>query len=128
MALEDVVFLHPVETVCLDAVAFQTMGLTPGSASLVSAADDLFENFVVCLSSVEAAWASGEFDRLASQAATLADLSDRLCLTQTAEIARQLVGLVCLNDDVALAAVVARAVRVGEVSLASILDFAYRRI
>ena len=43
-------------------------------------------------------------------------------------VARQAAGLIGAGDDVALSAVVARAVRVGEASLASVLEFAYRRI
>ncbi|MEQ9155360.1 MAG: hypothetical protein RIE78_09390 [Roseitalea porphyridii] len=91
-------------------------------------ADDLFEEFIVCLSAVEAAWSAGEFDRLASQAAMLAVLSEDLGLAQSAAVARQAAGLIGAGDDVALSAVVARAVRVGEASLASVLEFAYRRI
>ena len=77
---------------------------------------------------MEAAWSAGEFDRLASQAAMLAELSDCLGLPKSAVIARQVTGLIGGGDDVALASVVARAVRVGEASLTSVLEFAYRRI
>ena len=128
MSLEDVVFLHPVEAVALDAGALQSLELGSMAVAQCSAADDLFEDFIVCLSSVEAAWASGEFDRLASQATMLAVLSDNLGLEQSARVARGLAGVVGTSDEVALAAVVARAVRLGEASLASVLEIAYRRI
>lgn len=127
MLLEDVVFLHPVETVSLDARACQSLMQGMVSANAARQADDLFEDFIVCLSAVESAWSSGEFERLASQAEMLRALSETLGLTQSAAIARQLATLVGTNDDVALAAVVARAVRVGEASLTSVLEYAYRR-
>lgn len=128
MLLQDVVILHPVEAVCLDTGAFQSLVLKSGAAHAMAQADDLFEEFIVCLSAVEAAWSAGEFDRLASQAAMLAVLSEDLGLAQSAAVARQAGGLIGAGDDVALSAVVARAVRVGEASLASVLEFAYRRI
>ncbi|MEQ9036923.1 MAG: hypothetical protein RIE24_01035 [Silicimonas sp.] len=128
MLLQDVVILHPVEAVCLDTGAFQSLVLKSGAAHAMAQADDLFEEFIVCLSAVEAAWSAGEFDRLASQAAMLAVLSEDLGLAQSAAVARQAAGLIGAGDDVALSAVVARAVRVGEASLASVLEFAYRRI
>ena len=128
MSLEDVVFLHPVEAVSLDAGALQSLELGSIAVAQPSAADDLFEDFIVCLSSVETAWATGEFDRLASQATMLAVLSDNLGLEQSAGVARRLASLVGTSDEVALAAVVARAIRLGEASLTSVLEIAYRRI
>ena len=128
MSLEDVVFLHPVEAISLDAGALQSLELGSIAIAQPSAADDLFEDFIVCLSSVEAAWATGEFDRLASQATMLAVLSDNLGLEQSAVVARGLASLVGTPDEVALAAVVARAIRLGEASLTSVLEIAYRRI
>lgn len=128
MSLEDVVFLRPVETVSLDMGAFQSLFFGTGAANSMARADDMFEDFIVSLSAVESAWMAGEFDRLASQAAMLAELSDHLGLVKCAAIARQASGLIGRGNDVALAAVVARVVRVGEASLASVLEFAYRRI
>lgn len=128
MSLEDVVFLHPVEAISLDTGAFQSLVLTSGAANAMAQADDLFEDFIVCLSAVEAAWSAGEFDRLASQAEMLAELSENLGLSKSAITARRVAGLIGRGDDVALASVVARSVRVAESSLTSVLEFAYRRI
>lgn len=128
MSPEDVIFLHPVESVSLDTGAFQSLVLSAGAANAMARADDLFEDFIVCLSAVESAWIAGEFDRLASQTAMLVELSDHLGLTKSAAIARDALGLIGKGNDVALAAVVGRAVRVGEASLTSVLEFAYRRI
>ena len=128
MSLKDVVFLHPVEAVSLDTGACQSLSQGRLSAQAMFDAEDLFEDFIVCLSSVEAAWSAGEFDRLASQAKTLILLSETLGLKQSAAVAGELSGLVGRGDAVSLAAVVARAVRVGEASLTSVLEYAYRRI
>lgn len=128
MLNDGVVVLHPIEPVSLDTGAFQSLLQATGSAIAASAADDLFEDYVVCLSSVETAWVAGEFDRLASQAEMLVLLSENLGLMQGADVARGLVRLMGAGDDVALAAVVARVIRVGEASLASVLEYAYRRI
>ena len=55
MSLENVVFLHPVEAVSLNAGALQSLELGSIAVAQPSAADDLFEDFIVCLSSVEVA-------------------------------------------------------------------------
>jgi hypothetical protein len=128
MLNEDVVFLHPLEPVSLDAAVFQSLVPAWASPGGLSVADDLFEDFVVCLSSLETAWAVGEFGRLESQASKLASLSEDLGLEKCARLARQVIELKAAREDVALAAVVARVVRVGEASLASVLEFAYLRI
>lgn len=128
MMLEDIVFLHPVEAVTLDIGAFQSSLLCSDNAHAMAQADDLFEDFIVCLSAIEAAWSSGEFERLSSQTEMMTVLSESLGLTHSATVAHQLASLIGTRDDVALAAVVARMVRVGEASLASALEFAYRRM
>lgn len=128
MSFKDVVFLHPLESVSLDAAACQSIVPAWGSPGGLSMADEFFEDFVVCLSSLESAWAAGEFGRLESQARKLASLSEDLGLEKCASLARQVIELKAARDDVALAAVVARTVRVGEASLASVLEFAYLRI
>ena len=128
MSLKDVVFLHPLESISLDIAAFQSIVPAWGSLGGASKADEFFEDFVVCLSSLESAWAAGEFGRLESQAGKLASLSEDLGLDHCARLARQVIELKAARDDVALAAVVARTVRVGEASLASVLEFAYLRI
>jgi hypothetical protein len=128
MLPEDIIFLHPVEAVTLDIGAFQSSILHSDSVHAMAQADDLFEDFIVCLSAIEAAWSSGEFDRLSSQTEMMVALCESLGLTHSAAVARQLTGLIRAGDDVALAAVVARMVRVGEASLASVLEFAYRKM
>ncbi|MBT8416336.1 MAG: hypothetical protein KJO42_02765 [Silicimonas sp.] len=126
MSIEDVVFLQPVEPVSLDSSVHQNLSQAFGPANQMTHADDLFEDFVVCLSSVDSAWSAAEFDRLSNQSEMLVAMSEQLGLVQCAAAARQIACLIAARDDVALAAVVARAVRLGEMSLTSVLEFAYR--
>lgn len=128
MSMDDVIVLHPAETVSLDPSAFQALVLAAGPAAGLAEADDLFEELILCLSSLEAAWYSGEFERLKVQCAKLISLSDQLGMEQCGHVARLLAGVLGSKDTVATAALVARVVRLGEMSLTSVLEFAYRRI
>lgn len=128
MPLEDVAVLHPVESVVFDAGAFQTLVQSFEAAHAVCRADDIFEEFIVCLSALETAWMAGEFERLAAKARAIEDLSDTLGLALCADLARRVRSLIVTGNDLALAAMVARAVRVGEASLVSVMELAYRRI
>lgn len=128
MSLQDIILLHPNEPVSFDADVFQTVALDSSSANVFAMTDDIFENFVICLSAIETAWSSGEFRRLLVNVEKLIGMSESLGLSQSARVARQLADLVHGRDEVALAAVVARMIRVGEASLASALEYAYRRI
>ena len=91
-------------------------------------AEDAVEDMVVCLAGIEAAWAAGEFRRLEITLAKITTLAERTGLTDVANVASQALTLVTRQDDVALAAVIARLVRVGEASLATLLEFSYRQI
>lgn len=128
MSIDDVIFLRPVERVSLDPSAFHALIAGQAAANGAFHADDLFEEFIVCLSAIETAWLAGEFERLGSQAAMLRELAEGLGLAQVSIVAHQLTSLLRRSDDVALAAVVSRVVRVGEASLTSALEYAYRRI
>ncbi len=91
-------------------------------------AEDAVEDMVVYLAGIEAAWAAGEFKRLATTLDAVATLSARIGLKDVASVAYQGTELVHGKDEVALAAVIARLVRVGEASLATLLEFSYRQI
>ncbi len=91
-------------------------------------AEDAIEEMVVCLAAIEAAWASGEFSRLAGALKSAKVLAERTGLPDVAHVAEEAEGLLGGFDEVALAAVVARLVRVGETSLATLLEISYRQI
>ena len=89
--------------------------------------EDAIEDMVVSLAAIEASWAAGEFERLKRSLADAVELSERTGLPDVAHVARTAQGLIGGFDDVALAAVIARLVRVGETSLAALLDISYRQ-
>ncbi len=90
--------------------------------------EDAVEEMVVCLAAIEAAWAAGEFGRLSSTLASVAGLARATGLPDVARVADGALELVQGHDDVALAAVVARLVRLGEASLATLLEISYRQL
>jgi len=94
----------------------------------LSFAEDAIEEMVVCLAAIEASWSSGEFARLKTALGSAKDLAERTGLIDVAHVAEEAQGLIGGRDDVALAAVVARLVRVGETSLATLLEISYRQI
>ena len=91
-------------------------------------AEDAVEDMVVCLAAIEAAWAAGEFQRLSTTLATIANLAADTGLKDLVTVAKTAQKLVSGRDEVALAAVIARLVRVGETSLATLLEISYHQI
>lgn len=123
MNFENVVALCPREVVSLEPLSCETEE-APGFPF----AEDAIEEMVVCLAAIEAAWAAGEFARLGEALKTVSSLSERTGLPDVAHVALEAEGLLGGFDEVALAAVVARLVRVGETSLATLLEISYRQI
>lgn len=123
---EKVSYLCPKETVDLNGAVARTYNAKADAAPRW--ADDAIEDMIVSLSTLEAAWRSGEFSRLGRLADTLMELSFELGLTMVARIAGETARLASGGDDIALAAVVARLVRVGESSLAAMIGSDYQHI
>lgn len=126
MFSDQIVVLCPREQVSLDLRAAQEAREPEVLSTLF--AEDSVEEMVVCLATIEAAWAAGEFGRLPGTLRTLVQLAERTGLPSVAAVAQMACGLVGGRDDVALAAVVSRLVRVGETSLATLLEISYRQI
>lgn len=124
MNLENVVMLCPREAVSLEPLP--AAQARPDAA--VSLAEDAVEEMVVCLAAVEASWAAGEFGRLQGLIRTLSDQAVRAGLPDVVHVAREAEALLDGRDEVALAAVVARLIRVGETSLATLLEISYLQI
>jgi len=122
MDTRKLVMLCPREAISLDASQLVD---AEGAVRLV--AEDAVEDMVVCLASIEAAWSAGEFNRLKTSLAAVAGLAERAYLPDVAAVAKQASALTNGRDEVALAAVVARLVRVGELSLATLLEISYRK-
>lgn len=123
MDFRNVVALCPREVVSLEPAPCED-----GDGRTFPFAEDAVEEMVVCLAAIEAAWVSGEFARLGSALKTVVTLAERTGLPDVAHVAREANGLLGGFDEVALAAVVARLVRVGETSLATLLEISYRQI
>ena len=125
---ENVLVLCPREVISIEAPT--TVDLPGGGApgAFAPVAEDAVEDMVVFLAGIEAAWAAGEFKRLATTLDSVATLSARIGLTAVASVANQALEVAESKDDVALAAVIARLVRVGEASLATLLEFSYHQI
>ena len=123
MSFDNVVALCPRETVSLEPLPRDEDG-----ERKFPFAEDAIEEMVVCLAAIEAAWASGEFARLGGALKSARVLADRTGLPDVAHVAKEAEGLLGGFDEVALAAVVARLVRVGETSLATLLEISYRQI
>ena len=127
MSGEKVVVLCPSESVPPDDMPFRPIEADAESRP-PSWADDAVEDIIVNLSSLEAAWIAGEFSRLSKLADTLVELANLLGAATLAQIATDAAELSRSNDDVALAAVMARLVRVGESSLVTLIETGYQKI
>ena len=125
---ENVIVLCPSEVISIEPPEFAEVFETGAPGVFAPFAEDAVEDMVVCLAGIEAAWASGEFKRLATTLGTIIELSERTGLKDVAFVASEARALVDKKDEVALAAVIARLVRVGEASLATLLEFSYRQI
>lgn len=122
MNFENVVVLCPREKVSLEPMS------RGGEQSLFALAEDAVEEMVVSLAAVEAAWAAGEFGRLPGLLDGLEDQAHRAGLPDVVHVLQEVQHLLLRFDEVALAAVVARLIRVGETSLATLLEISYLKI
>ena len=125
MNFDNVVALCPREVVSLEPLV-QNVGNQDEIG--LAFAEDAIEEMVVCLAAIEAAWSAGEFARLETTLQSATDLAKRTGLIDVAHVAEEAARLISGYDEVALAAVVARLVRVGETSLATLLEISYRQI
>ena len=124
MNFQNVVVLCPQEAVSLEPIDVSH----DASDTAFSLAEDAVEEMVVCLAAIEASWAAGEFGRLDGLVSTLSDQAQRTGLPDVVHVAAKVTDLLEQQDDVALAAVIARLIRVGETSLATLLEISYLQI
>ena len=128
MQTDNIVVLCPQEVITLDVGPVQGFRDALGEEPLGFWAEDAVEEMVVCLASVESAWAAGEFRRLSIGVHKVIGLAERTGLADVASVARVLADLLKEDDATAIAAVTARLVRVGETSLATLLEIGYRHV
>ncbi len=122
MNFENVVVLCPREAVSLEPVS------DADEVTSFSLAEDAVEEMVVCLAAIEAAWAAGEFGRLSGLLEALDEQAKRAGLPDVVYVSEIVRGVLGRCDEVALAAVIARLIRVGETSLATLLEISYLKI
>ncbi len=122
MNFENVVVLCPREAVSLEPVS------DGDDVTSFSLAEDAVEEMVVCLAAIEAAWAAGEFGRLSGLLSALDEQAARAGLPDVVHVSKMVRGVLDRCDEVALAAVVSRLIRVGETSLATLLEISYLKI
>lgn len=125
MNFDNVVALCPREAVSLEPLV---RNAEDQDQLVLAFAEDAIEEMVVCLAGIEAAWSAGEFARLEIALKSAIELAERTGLIDVAHVAAEAAGLIGGRDEVALAAVIARLVRVGETSLATLLEISYRQI
>lgn len=125
---DSIVVLCPREVISIETPALLQSSDADGPGMFAPIAEDAVEDMVVFLAGIEAAWAAGEFKRLATTLDAVTTLSAKIGLKDVASVAQQAQELVGSKDEVALSAVIARLVRVGEASLATLLEFSYRQI
>lgn len=128
MYAKNVIVLCPQEVITLDVGPVDNVRDAWGHEPLGFWAEDAVEEMVVCLASVEAAWAAGEFTRLSIGVQKVIGLAERTGLPDVASVARSLSEVLKGDDATAIAAVTARLVRVGEHSLATLLEIGYRHV
>ncbi len=124
MHLDNVFALCPREAVSLEPILTEPTG----SDRAFALAEDAVEEMVVCLAAIEASWAAGEFSRSPALLSGLIDQAKRAGLPDVIRVAEDAQALMEHCDEVALAAVIARLIRVGETSLATLLEISYRQI
>ncbi|MDJ0640851.1 MAG: hypothetical protein QNJ20_18690 [Paracoccaceae bacterium] len=124
MNTDKIIPLCPREVVSLEPFAPEGVE----SSAPFAFAEDAVEDMVVCLAAIEASWAAGEFGRLSSSLKSVQALASKAGLPDVVNVAGQASELLGGYDEVALAAVVARLIRVGECSLATLLEISYRQI
>lgn len=123
--MDKVVHFRPVEMIYVDAGHLVGLARDRGAPRAELIAFSALEEIVERLTSVEAAWRSGEFRRLAKVARSIVGMSEQMGLQTVALVAGKVADVAETKDQAALAALVARLVRVGEGSLDAFGDLAH---
>ena len=123
--MDNIVRVRPVEMIFVDAGDLVDLARDKGLPRAEFIAFAALEEIVERLTAVEAAWRAGEFQRLAKVARSVVGMSEQLGMQTVAFVAARVAVAAETSDQAALAALVARLVRVGEGSLAAFGDLAH---
>ena len=123
--MEKVVQFRPVEMIFVDAGHLVGLARDRGVPRAELIAFAALEEIIERLTAVEAAWRAGEFQRLAKVARSVVGMSEQMGLQTLSMVAVKVAAVAETRDYAALAALVARLVRVGEGSLDAFGDLAH---
>ena len=126
--MDKVVACRPVELIFVDPTRLLQLARERGVPRAELIASLALEEIAERLSSAEAAWRAGEISRLAKVSRSLVGLSDEIGLSPMASVAGEVSSNAVARDPHALAALVARLVRVGEHSLAAVGEIGHLRL
>lgn len=121
----NVVHFSPVEIIFVDAEHLVGLARDRGVPRAEFIAFAALEEIVERLTSVETAWRASEFQRLAKVARSVVGMSEQMGLQTVVQVATMVADVAETRDHAALAALVARLVRVGECSLDAFGDLAH---
>ena len=123
--MDKVVQFRPVEMIFVDAGHLVDLTRDRGVPRAEFIAFAALEEIIERMTAVEAAWRAGEFRRLAKVARSVVGMSEQLGMQTVASVSGKVASVAETNDQAALAALVARLVRVGEGSLTAFGDLAH---
>jgi len=126
--MDNVIQFRPVELIFMDASHLTELARDKGALRAEYIANTALEEIAERLTMAEAAWAAGEFLRLQKLARLLVGMSEQMGMETLTKIAAMVAEAASGLDDVALAALVARLIRVGEGSLSAIWDIGTLRL
>lgn len=124
----NLVNLRPVELIFVDAGHLDALSPGGGEARANFVAHAALEEIAERVNKAEAAWQAGEFARLGRLARSLVGMSSEAGLETVSIVAREVARAAEGRDGHALAALVARLVRVSEGSLAALWDIPHLRL
>ncbi|MGI1662006.1 hypothetical protein ACRDNQ_07185 [Palleronia sp. KMU-117] len=114
--------LYHVEVVRFDNSRLQALVADLGDAGADRVISRAMEEIAVRLSRIEAAYDAGALDRVGKGARSLVAIADQTGLASVRDAAGAVASLSTSHDSTALAACVARLIRVGETSLVTVWD------
>lgn len=110
-------YIQPVEQVQFDRARLACLGRSMGRDAAARVVEQALEEVAERICAIRLAWCSGEFGRMSKAARTLIAVADQIGMASVAEVAADVIKALDARDEAALAAIVARLVRVGDASL-----------
>jgi len=103
----------------LDRARLAGLGRSMGREAAARVAERAIEDVAERICAIELAWRAGEFGRMAKTARALIAIAEQIGMIAVAEVSMDVCTSLENRDEAALAAIVSRLVRVGDLSLGS---------